>query len=216
MHSQPPAPASINNDEDIRLAEEVIVSTLQVPKNRDHIMEYDGILYACFSVGKTSSMLTSAYNRPSIGIFEASVLTALSLVEHGEKWGIVTTGKFWEHHLTEGVYQFLGQTEGPNDKFQGVFTSGLDAGDFHKLPKEEVNTKLSDACKRLFQSGNVSVAVMGCAGMVGLEPIIRQAAVDVYGAEKGNAVFIVDAVQAGVGQLYEKVMARRKFRESRR
>lgn len=217
LQATPPAPASIDNDEDIQLAEKVTASSLTVLKNRDIISQFDGVVVACFSVGTMPAMLSTSFNRPAIGIFEASILTALSLVEDDEKWGIVTTGAFWEQHLTAGVYQFLGQNEkAGNDKFSGVFTSGLNAGDFHKLPPAEVDKKLFEAAENLFKSGNVKVAVMGCAGMVGLEPIIRRAAVEVYGADKGWSVFIVDAVQAGVGQLYEKIQSRKKFREARR
>ncbi len=38
---------------------------------------------------------------------------------------------------------------------------------------------------------------MGCAGMAGLEEMIRQTAIDVYGHGRGRQLCIVDSVKAG-------------------
>lgn len=96
-------------------------------------------------------------------------------------------------------------------KFAGVQSTGLDAGDFHSVDPEQVRQKLRDATQRLLQSGDVRCVVMGCAGMVGLEDIIRRVAVDMYGKEKGHKVAIVDGVKAGILQLDLAVKSRRMF-----
>lgn len=152
------------------------------------------------------------------GIFEAAVLTSVSLLTGtAKKWGIVTTGKFWEDHLTEGVHQFLGYPPGDNGypdnaKFAGVQTTGLNAGDFHgDIPKEKIDAKLVEATKRLLRAGNVGCVVMGCAGMAGLEQIIRRSAIEEYGEKEGKEVMIVDGVRAGVGLLADMVKNRRMF-----
>ncbi|CCC13427.1 unnamed protein product [Sordaria macrospora k-hell] len=153
------------------------------------------------------------------GIFEAATLTSLSLLTGPtKKWGIVTTGKFWEDHLITGVHEFLGYAadgeEGypKNWKFAGVQTTGLNAGDFHgDIPQEEIDDRLVEATKKLLQAGDVECVVMGCAGMAGLEQIIRRTAIEEYGEERGKKVMVVDGVRAGVGLLAEMVKNRRMF-----
>lgn len=125
-------------------------------------------------------------------------------------WGIVTTGKFWEQHLTDGVKNFLG-SQAQSSKFAGVQSTGLDAGDFHSVDPEEVRQKLRDATQRLLESGDVRCVVMGCAGMAGLEDIIRRVAIDMYGKERGHKVAIVDGVKAGVLQLELAIKSRTIF-----
>jgi len=156
------------------------------------------------------------------GIFEASVLATLSLLgppvpdDDGESrmWGVVTTGKFWEAHLTAGVKHFLGQkTEEPNLKFGGIESTGLNAGDFHGgVDPAVIRQKLKEATQRLLGKGPVECVVMGCAGMAGLEDIIRDATADKYGKEQADKLFVVDGVLAGVGLLEQTVKNRRMFR----
>lgn len=151
---------------------------------------------------------------PITGIFEASITTAQLLLRphSSEKWGIVTTGKFWEEHLTTGVKSFLGQDEGTaNQKFAGVFSTGLNAGDFHTVPPEEVDARLRKASRKLFECGDVKCVVMGCGGMAGLESIIRSTATDVLGPEEGKKVYVVDGVKAGVLQLEETIRGKKTF-----
>jgi Asp/Glu/hydantoin racemase len=173
------------------------------------------------------------------GIFEASILTALSLLRlpaapfsgpEPRQWGIVTTGKFWEDHLAAGVTTFLGQSSPPasagpgaaeqsaphptlNLRFAGVQSTGLNAGDFHgDVPAEVVRQKMREATARLLASGRVDVVVMGCAGMAGLDAIIRDVAIEAYGEVVGKMVYIVDGVKAGVLLLEDMVRGRRIFR----
>ena len=151
-----------------------------------------------------------------IGIFEASVLTAISLLPapgNTEKWGIITTGKFWEEHLSNGVKHLLGQeTASQNNKFAGTFSTGLTAGDFHTVPPEEVRAKLKEATKQLLSPGNVASVLMGCGGMAGLEDIIRETAVELYGKADGDRVYIIDGVKAGVMLLEQTIRSKRTFR----
>lgn len=154
------------------------------------------------------------------GIFEASILASLSLLKSPfgavgtpQSWGIVTTGKFWEDHLAEGVRIFLGQDrQSPNALFAGVESTGLDASDFHAgVGPDVIETRLKEATKRLLGRGNVQCVVMGCAGMAGLEGIIRRAAVDMYGEEIGGRLFIIDGVKAGISLLEQMVRNKRMF-----
>lgn len=174
------------------------------------------MLVACFSVHTLVPKLGQNKDLAVTGIFEASILTSLSILgdaDSDEKWGIVTTGKFWEEHLSHGVNHFIGQSKGDaNSKFAGTFSTGLNAGDFHTVPKEEVKAKLKAATKKLLAAGSVKCVTMGCGGMAGLEEIIRETAVEVYGEKKAAGVYIIDGVKAGVLQLEQTIRSRRAFR----
>ncbi|KAI8183711.1 hypothetical protein K4K51_013145 [Colletotrichum sp. SAR 10_75] len=210
------SPASINDDADIQRSTEAVLSNL----TSEQIEQYDGLLVACYSVHTLVEKLSQKYhNKLAVtGIFEASVLTAISLLPHtspaatSTKWGVVTTGDFWEKHLSHGVKCYLGQAEeAENAKFGGVMTTGLTAGDFHHVSPEEVKEKLVKATKKLLNSGDVGCVVMGCAGMAGLEEIIRNSAIEIYGKEKGSQIHVVDGVKAGILQLEQTIRSRRLF-----
>ena len=178
--------------------------------------QYDAILVACFSVHTLVPELLRRSNVAVTGIFEASILSALSLLPAAgsqEKWGIVTTGKFSEDHLTNGVNEFLGQNGADqNRKFAGTYSTGLNAGDFHVVPPEEVQAKLKEATTKLLKTGKVTCVVMGCGGMAGLEDIIRSTAAEVYGEEDANNLYVLDGVKAGILQLEQTIYGRRAFR----
>ncbi|KAM0420940.1 hypothetical protein ACHAPT_011330 [Fusarium lateritium] len=209
------APGSINDQEGIDASTKAVLDDPNIQEELDSD-KYDAVLVACFSVHCLVSKLTRYRHLAVTGIFEASILTALSLIpapDDAGKWGIVTTGKWWEEHLSDGAKKFLGQNrDGVNNKFAGVFSSGLTAGDFHTVPPEQVKEKLKEATKQLLSSGQVSCVVMGCGGMAGLEDIIRSTAVEMYGKADGNLVYIIDGVKAGVMQLEQMIRSKRAFR----
>lgn len=140
------------------------------------------------------------------GIFEASVATALQVIHPQEKFGIVSTGKVWEELLTEAVAALFGTsavtepTKAVSARFAGVETTGLNATELHDAPPEEVRKKMKDATKRLLRKGDVGAICLGCAGMSGMNEMVREAAVEELG-EEGNKVRIVDGVQAGAAWL---------------
>lgn len=94
-----------------------------------------------------------------------------------------------------------------------MFSTGLDASDFHggKITPEMVRMKLVEATRSLLRRGSVDVVVMGCAGMAGLEAIIRGVLQDEYGDKRAEEVYIVDGVRAGVGVLEQMVKHGRMF-----
>ncbi|KAK5992127.1 putative C1F7.10-like protein [Cladobotryum mycophilum] len=211
-----PSPASINNDLDIQASSEAVLRDALLHQNL-HSGIYDAVLVACFSVHTLVATLSESLTIPVTGIFEASILTSLSLLpppSTTQQWGIVTTGEFWETHLSNGVADFLGQapssTSG-NRNFTGVFSTGLTAGDFHTVSPEDVRARLEQATRQLLNAGEVTCVVMGCGGMAGLQDIIRSVALEVYGRERAKGVYIVDGVQAGILQLQQTVLSRRVF-----
>lgn len=170
---------------------------------------------ACFSVHPLVGRLQQQTRGVVTGIFEASILTALPLLRPNEKWGIVTTGKFWEKHLRDGVQSFLGAVEADtNTKFAGVESTGLNASDFHHgVSADVVNQKIREATKRLLGKGQVTCVVMGCAGMAGMEDQIRNAASEEVDKEFAFKVLnVVDGVAAGIMQLEQVIRQQRYLR----
>ncbi|CAK7274298.1 Protein dcg1 [Sporothrix epigloea] len=218
------SPASINDGADLERSTAAVLASFDIEAASQ---DYDAILVACFSVHPLVTSLCERLSGTGLhvtGIFEASLVTALTLLPaypcgvqtSYKSWGIVTTGKFWETHLADGVAAYLGQHQGDrmSSKFAGVYSTGLDAGDFHGgVSPEVIRAKLKEATKDLLSSSDVGCVVMGCAGMAGLEQIIREAAVEQYGKEAGSRVFIVDGVKAGVGLLDQTVKNARLFEQ---
>ncbi|CAN8105616.1 unnamed protein product [Discula destructiva] len=226
----PDAPASINNQSDLTASTEAVWANLC--RNPDEIKDYDAMLVACYSSHPLVQLLAKEYPNVGVtGIFEASVLATLPLLRPYPSafssssnrvggWGIVTTGVFWIEHLTEAVKTFLDQdtkaakTNKAQPSFRGVFTTGLDANELHTSAPHVVTYKLKNATKELLRTGpgsDVDCVVMGCAGMAGLEDMIRSAIVEAYGDERAKSVCVVDGVRAGIGVLEGMIRNRRMF-----
>ncbi|CAH0003088.1 unnamed protein product, partial [Clonostachys byssicola] len=214
------APASINDDTDIKASEEAVCQ--DIADKSLSLDQYDAVLVACFSVHTLVPRLPTLTSASVTGIFEASILTAQLLLQPytDQKWGIVTTGKFWEDHLSAGVRSFFGQAprgdlgqggSSSSSNFAGVFSTGLTAGDFHHLPQAEVDAKLREATGKLLKAGDVRCVVMGCGGMAGLERVIRSTAAELIGEDFARGLYVVDGVRAGVLQLEQLVRSKQVF-----
>lgn len=175
---------------------------------------HDLFLIACYShhplvpqlKAETTSLAAAATHGGAgarkyvTGIFEASVLAALSLLPETQRFGIVSTGAAWEAGLTEAVHAFLGSKDDVQ-RYAGTETTGLNATELHDLPADQVQAKMKEATKRLLKRGNMGAICLGCAGMVGLDEAVRQACKEELGEELGKRVHIIDGVKAGVAQL---------------
>ncbi|CAJ2502165.1 Uu.00g095590.m01.CDS01 [Anthostomella pinea] len=209
----PDAPASINDGHDIQKSTEAVLGDLG-----DTLHDcYQGIVVACFSVHPLVPKIQSSHGQSTAvtGIFEASILAAMSLLGPGQQWGILTTGKFWEEHLADGVNAFLGvDGKGPTAKFAGVESTGLNASDFHHgVDPVVVREKLITATKRLLQGGNTTCIVMGCAGMAGLKDTIRTAAKEQRGEHFAYVVLhVIDGVRAGIMEVERMIRHQRQRR----
>jgi Asp/Glu/hydantoin racemase len=135
------------------------------------------------------------------------VSTSLHIIHPDEKFGIVSTGKVWEDILTEATVAFLGTESQASRRFAGVETTGLNATDLHDAPAEEVRKRMKDAVQRLLKKGKVGAICLGCAGMSGMDQMVREACIDGLGDEEGKRVRIVDGVMAGVAWLEGAIRA---------
>lgn len=207
------APASINNEEDALESAKIILPLLT------SLERYNGFLIGCYSVHPLVPMLRERVDpyyddgipKHVVGIFEASVSTALGLLSHPtgthhsenhQKFGILSTGKYWEKALTDGVMEYIG-FDNPKHcgSFKGVETTGLSASELHTMPKDEVRKRMKEATKRLVRDGDVSVVCLGCAGMAGMDEMVSEACIEELGPSKGRRIHIVDGVKAGIGML---------------
>jgi Asp/Glu/hydantoin racemase len=144
--------------------------------------QHDGFLVACYSRHPLVRQLKSHTDKPVIGIFESSITLALHLLRReDEKFGIVSTGLVWESLLSIGVNEAFGFGVGSSMLcFAGVETTGLNATDLHDSPADEVRQRMTDATKRLLNKG-AKVVCLGCAGMAGMDRIVRDACVQELG-----------------------------------
>lgn len=129
------------------------------------------------------------------------------------KFGIVSTGSQWEQILSEAVSTILGSSDSSNEtsspysttRYAGCQTTGLNADELHTTPPAEVRLRMKNATKKLLRNGNaaggggaVKAIALGCAGMAGMDAIVRKACVEELGEREGRGVKIVDGVVAGV------------------
>ncbi|KAH8722436.1 Asp/Glu/hydantoin racemase [Phaeosphaeriaceae sp. PMI808] len=200
-------PKSINNEDD---AGESVKHCL--PKLRQDLEHHDGFLVACYSQHPLvpllkEEVLIKEARKPVTGIFEASVSTSLQVIHPDEKFGIISTGKVWEDILTEATVAYLGTGSNASKRFAGVETTGLTATDLHDAPAEEVRKRMKDAVKRLLKKRKVGAICLGCAGMSGMDQMVREACIEELGEIEGTRVRIVDGVMAGVAWLEGAIRA---------
>lgn len=173
------------------------------PALREMLTDHDAFLVCCYSPHPLVPALRQAlqargeYRKPVTGIFEASVAACLQLLSPGEggRFGIVSTGAQWSAILDEAVASLLGTSS--SERYVGTETTGLNADALHVAPKAEVEEKMREATRRVLRRGARAVC-LGCAGMVGLGEVVREAAVEELG-EEGWGVRVVEGVAAGVG-----------------
>lgn len=201
-------PKSINNEDDAAESAKHCLPDL-IPMLKSH----DAFLVCCYSQHPLVSILKSrpeitSTNKLVTGIFEASVSTSLQAIHPEERFGIVSTGKVWEELLADAVVGYLGfEGKVAERRFAGVETTGLSAIELHDTPAEEVRRRMKEAVKRLLGSGKrdgkgeVGAICLGCAGMAGMDEIVREACIEELGPDKGKRVRIVDGVVAGVAWL---------------
>ena len=229
FYTAPSGPGSIDNDEQALDSAQIVIADL---KRTSKLANYDAFLVACYSVHPLVAFLRTELKRLElhayvIGIFEASIIAALCLLpkytipkdeRHGDgaiewKFGIVSTGKYWEKALSDGVKSYLGtEKKNPsppkiplyeyNTRFAGVATTGLNADQLHKLPEEVVRPTMKAAIKWLMgRRDNVKVIILGCAGMAGIDSIVEEALFEKGGEQLLKQVIILDGVKAGIGIL---------------
>ncbi|KAK5114857.1 hypothetical protein LTR62_002014 [Meristemomyces frigidus] len=190
---------SINNE-----ADALISADACLPSILPYLQTHDAVLICCYSSHPLVPLLRSQLattpfrTRFVAGIFESSVSTCLSVLSNNAKFAIVSTGSQWEGILDAAVADLLG-AEG-SGRYAGTATTGLNADELHVTPKTEVDARMKAATRVVLERGAKAIC-LGCAGMVGLDDVVREACVEVLGPGEGGRVRIVDGVAAGVAVL---------------
>ena len=140
-----------------------------------------------------------------VGIFEASVTTALQLVGPGMRFGIITTGCGYETMLTEGVWKLLGATEGRNlPMFGSVVATGISLDVLQDESSAQVKSRVVETTKKILEAGNIEVICVGGVILAGIEAYVREACVEALGP-KGKHIKLVDQMLAGVTTLHHLI-----------
>lgn len=162
---------------------------------------HDGFLVCCYSQHPLVTLLrreiTARKQRGKVvtGIFEASISSSLQAINVDEQFGIVSTGYQWIEILNDAVMEALGSTS--SSRYVGVETTGLDANELHTAAEADLEKRMAAAARRLLQR-NAKAICLGCAGMAGMDRVVRSACVAELGVEEGERIVIVDGVVAGV------------------
>lgn len=173
------------------------------------IDDYDGFLAACYADHPLVRLLQSYVGcKPVVGIFDASISAALTLVSAQTQFGILTTGLPFETLLTEGVKHLLHSQDGHGadewGHFGGVAASGVSLSD----TKLEAKTKVMEATYKLVRTGTINVICIGGVILSGMESWVHEACEAALGPEKGRQVKVVDQLLAGIWTLDAKLRHR--------
>ncbi|QDS72214.1 hypothetical protein FKW77_005372 [Venturia effusa] len=180
-----------------------------IPLLLDIVDDYDGFLAACYADHPLVRLLQSyVADKPVVGIFDASISAALTLVSTQTKFGILTTGQPFETLLTEGVKHLL-QSEGGTRAddwrhFGGVAASGVSLDD----TRFEAKAKVMEATYKLVQNGTINVICIGGVILSGMEGWVHEACEAALGPEKGRQVKVIDQLLAGIWTLDAKLRHR--------
>ncbi|KAL2038155.1 hypothetical protein N7G274_009103 [Stereocaulon virgatum] len=115
---------SINNESDAAIS-----ATACLPTLLPHLPTHDAFLIACYSPHPLVSLLKTHTAKPVLGIFEASVQTAIQLLgQNGteERFGIVSTGRQWCWILGDAVRESILGAERAAVVFAGVESWGCE------------------------------------------------------------------------------------------
>ncbi|CAI6089248.1 unnamed protein product [Clonostachys chloroleuca] len=201
-----PSPSSITSCNDIKTSEETVYSRLS--NDGPTLDHYDAVLIAGFGTKSLISKLSNLGPECIMGVFEASILTAQTLLRpnSNDKWGI-------ESYLMVEVKSFLGQDENSsNDRFAGVFSTKLYSLDLNTISQEDMKNGIREATGQLLRSSSARCVVIGCIVTTELEDIVRSTATEFSGKRMGETLYVIDAIKAGILQIQQMVRCRDTFK----
>ena len=162
--------------------------------------QFDGFLAACYADHPLVHMLReSILDRPVVSIFEASLLAAISFLDVGSTFGIVTTAPAYEEMLDQSVKTLLGRSRA-EAQFTGTCASGIGLQDLEHGQEQRTGEKMVAATKCLIQRSGHTLRVVSMGGVIlaGTEQYVRKACIEELGARRGAQVRIVDQLLAGL------------------
>ncbi|CAG9956603.1 unnamed protein product [Clonostachys rosea f. rosea IK726] len=179
------SPSSITSYSDIKRSEETIYS--RISNDGPILDQYDTVLIAGFSTKSLVLKLSSLSPEYIIGVFK----------------GIIALGYFWESYLIVEVKLFLGQDkDSSNHRFASIFAAKLYRLDPNTISQEDIKNGIREAIVRLLQSSLTRYMVIGCIVIAELENIVRSTVTEFLGKRMGETLYIIDAIKAGILQIY--------------
>ncbi|KAF9523575.1 Asp/Glu/hydantoin racemase [Crepidotus variabilis] len=156
-------------------------------KSNDKINPFDGFLVCCFSDHPLTHMLRENSGKPVINILEAAITHSLLI---GQRFGIITTGTGYKYIYHTDVRNFFGAT---SERFAGLVTTGLGVVELREGDPMYVAKQVKKGAAQIAEKG-ADVIILGCAGMAGMENIVKQ------GVEEAGfpPVRIADGAKAGL------------------
>jgi Asp/Glu/hydantoin racemase len=138
---------------------------------------------------------------PVLGLFEASVSTAMQLLStrgFEEKLGIFSTVVDWEEYLTEAVHDMIGSEDRQLAGVEALIDAGSELWSMNTDHVEEAVTKafrrLKHSAEKVYHLTYVTlVIILAFVGLPWVERDVRRVI--------GSACRVVDSVGAGVGTL---------------
>jgi Asp/Glu/hydantoin racemase len=200
-------PGSIDTNEDAQRSAEHVMKEVT-----SELSKYDGFLVACYCEHPLLEFLRTelpSAETPVLGIFKASIDAAMSIVSRDNsaaRFGIVTNGEYWETVLHNGVKAYLGPGR-YGAKFSGVKSAYIMVDKLEAMKAEEV-AKIEAAVRWFLDDISISVIIMGCASMSGLEGVFEKA----LGAN-ATGVQILDGVKCGIRELEKLLTTTREIIE---
>jgi Asp/Glu/hydantoin racemase len=137
-------------------------------------------------------------SKPVVGMFQASVTTALHMLRPKFKFAVVTTVPGFIEHLNVAVTAMLGSATGESLVFAGTVASGITWDILNKEPTNVAKQLMLDTVRRLVRNGEVRVVCLGGAILHGMGSWVEEACVLELGEDKGREVRIIDPLLPGV------------------
>ncbi|TID23250.1 hypothetical protein CANINC_003182 [Pichia inconspicua] len=162
--SYPPAPPSINNQDDAVISSEAVIADLQ--KNYPvHLTEFDGYLIACYSDHPLVYKLRDIVSEKAVvmGIFQASMLYALQHSTPTGKAAILTSNNEWRPILDMAISNFCGYEDDvfPHYKFERTHAAGVPVLELHSPKSYSIIQRRVDFMTMF----GIKVILLGCAGL---------------------------------------------------
>lgn len=186
--SFPPAPPSINNQDDAVVSSDAVLADLK-EKWPDHLTGFDGYLIACYSDHPLVYELNKHVSKGSVvmGIFQASMIYALQYGTPNNKAAILTSNSEWKCILDRAISKFCGHDNNtfPHDKFVQTHAVGVPVLELHDTNTYPIIKRKVEFLIDL----RVNIILLGCAGLSCWAKQLSQDFVDVK---------FVDSVVIGV------------------
>lgn len=133
-----------------------------------------------------------------VGMFQASVTTALHMLRPKTKFAIVTTVPGFIEHLNVAVADMLGSTTGESSVFAGTTASGITWDILVKQSSNVAKRMMMDTVRQLIRNKEIQVVCLGGAILHGMSSWVKEACILELGENKGREVRIIDPFLPGV------------------